>query len=158
MVRGRPVVGDTASSAPVSLAVDWAAFLGRHDPVWRWQKQRQQSGGDNDSATQQQPPSTWAKSLFGGNAMLGFMLWQPGNRTVRIDVGRADLYDDRTADSTPHAFTGDFVYDRPRLPIGHLLVQFGVPINSATGRIGLWDAEAQYNVSTGGATTTLRMW
>ena len=139
-----------AAGPPVALAVDWPAFLARHDPHWRWQ-----AGG---SSSQQAPPHTWDKSLYGGNAMLGFMLWQPDNHTVRIDVGRADLYDDRTLAATPHAFTGDFVYDRPRLPIGHLVVSFGAPIVGASGRIGLWDAEAQYNITAAGRTTALRMW
>jgi hypothetical protein len=139
------------SESVVALDVDWPAFLGRHDPLWRWSQQL---------ASEEGPPSSWEKSLFGGNAMLGFMLWQPDNQTVRIDIGRADLYDDRTQAATPQAFTGDFVYDRPRLPIGHFIVQFSAPLTSASGRLGLWDAEAQYNVSTGGsaATTTLRIW
>jgi alpha-L-fucosidase 2 len=111
----------------------------------------------------QGPPSTWEKALFGGNAMLGFMMWQPDNETVRIDLGRADLYDDRTKAATPEAFTGNFVYDRPRLPIGHLLLRFGAPIIGGSGRLNLWNAEAEYNVTTqsnggGTRTTSVRIW
>jgi len=28
---------------------------------------------------------------YGGNAMLGFMMWQPSNASVRVDVSRADV-------------------------------------------------------------------
>ena len=79
--------------------------------------------------------------------MLGFMLWQPTNQSVRVDISRADVYDDRSLESTPHAWTGDFVFDQPRLPIGHFEITFSEPVLGAAGRLSLWNAEASYNVS-----------
>jgi hypothetical protein len=43
------------------------------------------------SAPPQRPPDNWVKALYGGNAMLGFMMWQPSNATIRVDVSRADV-------------------------------------------------------------------
>ena len=150
----------TPPTPVVMLDIDWPDFLSRHDPLWRW---RQHPTDDVDEQLDEAPPSTWEKSLFGGNAMLGFMMWQPDNETVRIDIGRADLYDDRTQSATPEAFTGNFVYDRPRLPIGHLLLRFSAPLTGGSGRLSLWNAEATYNVtvksSSGPAlATSLRVW
>ena len=145
-----------ASSPPVSLNVDWPVFMTRHDPVWHWSQRSPRSPSREFTEL---PPTHFSKSLFGGNAMVGFMMFQPDNRTVRIDVGRADVYDDRSQDSTPHAFLDDFVYDTPRLPIGHFLVTFGADLVEGSGRLSLWNAQAAYNVSTvAGATTRLRAW
>lgn len=127
----------TAAPSVVSLGVDWPSFLARHDPVWNW-----------GTTSKERPPDQFYDALFGGNAMVGFMIWQPTNRTVRVDIGRSDTYDDRTPESTPDAFVHDFVYDQPRLPIGHFLFTFGTPVLGAVGRLSLWDAEASYNVST----------
>jgi hypothetical protein len=43
------------------------------------------------STPPQRPPDNWVKALYGGNAMLGFMIWQPSNASVRVDVSRADV-------------------------------------------------------------------
>jgi hypothetical protein len=133
----------------VLLGVDWSEFLSRHDPVWNW-----------DLSSKQGPPSKFYEALFGGNAMLGFMLWQPTNQSVRVDISRADVYDDRSLESTPHAWTGDFVFDQPRLPIGHFEIMFSEPVLGAVGRLSLWNAEASYNVSFAGRgkTCELRAW
>eukprot|EP01050_Picozoa_sp_SAG11_P022975 SAG11_NODE_4484_length_1878_cov_7.328274_3_plen_122_part_00 len=52
-------------TAVVSLGVDWPSFLRRHDPVWEW-----------SPTGVERPPNKFYDALFGGNAMLGFMLWQ----------------------------------------------------------------------------------
>ena len=141
---------DDDSAPIVSLDVDWPSFLRRHDPVWNWSSSPAGRGA-------QKPPDQFYEALFGGNAMLGFMLWQPTNRTVRLDISRADVYDDRTPQSTPDAWTNDFVYDQPRLPIGHFELTFSAPVRGALGRLSLWGAEASYNVSTAdGETCELR--
>eukprot|EP01050_Picozoa_sp_SAG11_P022974 SAG11_NODE_4484_length_1878_cov_7.328274_2_plen_337_part_00 len=67
---------------------------------------------------------------------------------MRVDISRADVYDDRTPQSTPGSWTNDFVYDQPRLPIGHFELTFSAPVRGAVGRLSLFNAEASYNVST----------
>ena len=62
---------------------------------WNWSSAHCRGG--------EKPPNHFYDALFGGNAMIGFMLWQPTNRTVRLDISRADVYDDRTPQSTPGA-------------------------------------------------------
>lgn len=89
---------------------------------------------------------------------MGFMMWQPTNDSVRVDVSRADVYDDRTATATPHAYMRNFVYDQPRLPIGHFIVSFSTQVTGATGRISLYDGLVEYNVSTAMGVVGLRMW
>ena len=149
LVAAAGLAAPAASPAPsaVLLGVDWPSFLARHDPVWDW----------SAASGAEAPPDKFCDALFGGNAMVGFMLWQPTNRTVRVDIGRSDVYDDRSAQSTPTAWTNDFVYDQPRLPIGHYLLTFDAPVLGAVGRLSLWDAEASYNVSAAdGKTCELR--
>ena len=146
-----------AAAAPasvVSLSLDWPSFLSRADPSWNW-----------TAANRTGRPDGWTRSLYGGNAMLGFLLWHDGgdgDDSVRIAVSRADTYDDRTAASTPAAYTDNFVYDRPRLPIGSLRVSFasGQRVAAgATGRIVLHGARAEYNLTTpSGGAVALRVW
>jgi hypothetical protein len=77
---------------------------------------------------------------------------------LRIDVGRSDLYDDRTPDLGPSAYTGNFAIDQPRLPIGHFLLSFGAPLISGAARLQLWDAVLVLNVSTAAGGLSLRLW
>jgi alpha-L-fucosidase 2 len=143
------VAGSRVASAQVAeLAIDWHSFLARADPVWAW--------NSTDKSFQ---PDEWVRSLFGGNAQLGFMLFHDeGDEVVRIAISRADVYDDRTNETTPDAYMNNFVYDRPRLPIGSLQVTFSSPVLGAEGRIVLHDAEAQYNVTTTAGAILLRVW
>jgi hypothetical protein len=118
------------------LSVDWSSFLSRADPMWAWRR-----------ASPSSWPSSWTQSLFGGNGALGFMLWVPADGgggvadggTLRVDVSRVDVYDDRDA-RLGTAFTDDFIFDQPRLPIGHLLLRApGDVFESASARIVLAD-------------------
>ena len=113
------------------LSVDWSSFLSRADPMWAWRR-----------ASPSSWPSSWTQSLFGGNGALGFMLWVPADGgggvadggTLRVDVSRVDVYDDRDA-RLGTAFTDDFIFDQPRLPIGHLLLRApGDVFESASAR------------------------
>jgi len=49
-------------------SIDWSAFLGRHDLIWARMPQR------------------WLDAPFLGNGMMGTMVRQTGDRTVRWDV------------------------------------------------------------------------
>lgn len=135
-----------AAAATVSLNVDWPSFLQRSDPVWSW----------NSTQT---APSVWTQSLFGGNGMLGYYIWaDEGMSGLRIDIGRSDLYDDRSATGTPHAYKNNFVYDQPRLPLGSFRLTWAGALTGAVGRVGLWDAQASLTLTTSAGAIQVRVW
>ena len=102
---------------PLSEAIDWRAFLARHDPVWT------------------RLPMRWENGLFLGNGLLGALLHvdRPANR-LRVCLGRSDV--GRMDDLLPD--------NHHRKPIGSLDL---VPVatfmeDGISARLGLWDAEA----------------
>jgi hypothetical protein len=75
----------------VDSEIDYGSFLGRLDPVWSWSSDK--------SAP---PPDGWWNMGFTGNGMLAWMITaganssQPGDLgTLRLEVGRTDVTDDR---------------------------------------------------------------
>ena len=145
---------DSSLSSPVSFSVDWSSFLGRADPLWAW---------TNTSAQ----PDEWVDGLFGGNGAQGFLLWQPSPGTLRLDIGRTDVYDDRVSalnaggacNATRCPYIGNFALDQPRLPLGHLLIELDTPIIEATGRTILWDARSEISLTTlAGTQLTVAAW
>lgn len=137
-------------SSIANLRVDWPSFLARSDPMWSWSAYNTTSAGR---------PDEWVKSLFGGNAMLGFMIFHDeGDNIVRIAISRADLYDDRTLEATPNAFMNNFVYDRPRLPVGSFRITFSSTVVNATGRLVLYDARAEYTLQTSVGSVSIIVW
>ena len=46
---------------------------------------------------------------------------EPGCQALRLDVSRTDVYDDRAPDATYSVKPDNFVFNRPRLPIGSFL-------------------------------------
>jgi len=142
-----------APASPATLAFDWPSFPSRSDPVWSW-------GGPNATSVQ---PVEWVQSLFGGNGDLGFMLWQPQNSAngeLQMHVSRQTLWDDRTPDLGPIYYLDNFALDQPRLPLGYFSITMtsGAPLLSATGRVSLWDAVAQLNVTTPAGSCALAAW
>ena len=113
----------TAATGVPSLNVDWASFLSRCDRIYTW---------TNASAQ----PNTWTTSMFGGNGNVGFMVWLPTPSLLRIDVSRVDVYDDRTPDMSE--YMNNFVYDQPRLPIGHFEATLPGAFVSDVGRTSLF--------------------
>jgi len=134
----------------VTLDVVWDSFLSRQDPIWSWNA----TSPDPDAGR----PREWVKGLYGGNSQLGYLLWQPNDSIIHISLSRSDLYDDRTAESTPAAFMGNFVYDRPRLPVGHYSITFSSPVVSAVGRMRLHTARSEYNVTLVDGMVYLSVW
>ena len=81
----------------VRLNVDWEKFLAKHDLIW------------------DRMPDDYYEGAFVGNGLFGAIIFKDDIKpnTLRIEIGRSDVYDHRT-DGTRlgHA--------RVRLPIGQL--------------------------------------
>lgn len=125
--------------SPVTLDVDWAAFLNRSDLVF--------------NVTPTTLPSDWTQALYGGNGDLGFLLTADAAApALHVSLSRQSLYDDRQPALGSPLYLNNFVYDQPRLPVGHLVITWssGRPLVAAAGRVALHDAVATLNVSTGG--------
>lgn len=131
-------------SQPVLLGINWETLLKRSNPLNAW-------------TVNQTGPEQWTQSLFGGNGGLGFMLYQPAgfnSNSLRLSLGRTDVYDDRTAElcggtaPTCNAFQGNFAIDTPRLPIGYMVLDYGAPLLSAIGVLDLWNGTVSGNVTT----------
>lgn len=139
---------DTSSSSlsPITLDIDFNSFLSRSDPVWTW---------TNASSSQ---PTQWVQSLFGGNGDLGFMIWTPPglSSTIRIDISRTVVYDDRTPDMPQ--YMNNFVFDQPRLPIGHFYASWVGNLVNATGKISLYNGIVILNIITDQGTLALNMY
>lgn len=103
--------------------VDWPAFLGRHDLIW------------------EKSPDSWFEAPFLGNGTIGTMIYRTGSKTVRLDVGRGDVYDHR---KKPFGWW----LHRCRLPVGYVTLETVGAIRSFTGRLGLWDAEFNGTITT----------
>lgn len=135
-----------AADPAFPLAVDFPSFLRRADPIYEY------------NGTSGSPPVEWVSALFGGNGGLGFLLFQPTPSALRLDVSRQDVYDDRTAALGSPRFLNNFVYDQPRLPVGHFDIAFGGPITAGVGRITLFSAVSTLNVTTNAGVLSLAAW
>lgn len=76
LIRGTAALPPEQSLAVEDL-VDWAAFLGRHDPVW------------------ETLPTKFDDGAFLGNGLMGAMIFRDGERRLRFEVGRADVTEHR---------------------------------------------------------------
>jgi len=82
------------------------------------------------------------EGVFTGNGLLGTMTYLGGKNSIRVDIGRTDVYDHRTN-------SADKLFDQARLPLGHFEIEFEGPIVQAKGDIYLKEAFAEAKVSTG---------
>jgi hypothetical protein len=82
----------------VQLNVDWPKFMAQHDLIW------------------DQLPEDYFAGAFVGNGLLGTILFKDdaASNTLRFEIGRTDVYDHRTKESS--------AYETSRLPIGQLLL------------------------------------
>ncbi|MEY8610834.1 glycoside hydrolase family 95-like protein [Parabacteroides segnis] len=96
--------------------IDWSDFLGRHDPVWTVL------------------PKQFDHGAFLGNGLIGTTIFQEGERTLRLALGRSDVTDHR--------------FDNGRLLIGGIVLQTKGKFVNANLRTSLWNAETIGNIET----------
>ena len=77
-------------------AIDWPAFLARHDLVWK------------------RLPTRWEEGPFLGNGLIGAVMYAPDG-ALSWQLGRSDLTDHR---AEPHPMRA-----RARLPLGRMVLQ-----------------------------------
>ncbi|MDF2517004.1 MAG: hypothetical protein K0R59_2300 [Sphingobacterium sp.] len=85
--------------------------------------------------------NTIYEGVFTGNGLLGTMTYLSGKKSVRIDVGRTDVYDHR-------ANSEDKLFDKARLPLGYFDLDLGSAILQSRGDIYLKEAYAVATVLT----------
>ncbi|MDF7809321.1 hypothetical protein P4E94_17890 [Pontiellaceae bacterium B12219] len=121
----------SVSSVRAQTGVDWAKFLERHDLVWT------------------EVPQAWHDGPFLGNGMLGSMLYQEDDHTLRISLGRADMEDHQPEGTT------SFIR-QSRLPNGYFTLKTVGKISGFEGRLDLYNAETRVQVKTENGTIDLR--
>ncbi|RQO79317.1 hypothetical protein DBR40_02850 [Pedobacter sp. KBW01] len=107
--------------AQSDTAVNWQKFLSRNDMVY-------------DKLS-----TKWEEGIFTGNGLLGTMLYLKDSNTLRLDLGRTDVRDDRA---------GSPLFEKARLPIGYFELKPVGNIVKNTARIDLWNAEANGTIVT----------
>jgi alpha-L-fucosidase 2 len=105
-----------------AAAVDWPAFLSRHDLVWR------------------RLPQRWEDGAWLGNGLLGAMVFAEGKGALCWQLGRSDV--------TEHADRADPLLARARLPIGRMVLQTAGEIRGFEARLDLWNAELRATLTT----------
>jgi hypothetical protein len=124
------MTGAFQALAAVKVDVNWETFLARHDLVWT------------------EAPRAWHDGPFLGNGMLGSMVHQMDDHTLRISLGRADMED--------HQLEGTSFIKQSRLPNGYFTVKTVGKITGFDGRLDLYNAEARIQVKTEKGTIELR--
>jgi hypothetical protein len=104
---------------------NWEQFLSKNDRIY-------------DTLT-----TEWGKGIFTGNGLLGNMITMADSGSMKMEIGRTDVYDHRHDKGVNHLYTS------ARLPIGHFILTPVGTIIGNTARLRLWNAEA-----TGILTTT----
>lgn len=80
------------------------------------------------------------QGVFTGNGLLGTMTYLQNDSTVKINIGRTDIYDCRKGE--------DNLFERPRLPLGYFEIKLSEKIKNATGKTNLYHAEAAAEIQT----------
>ncbi|MDH7461735.1 hypothetical protein QEG73_10615 [Chitinophagaceae bacterium 26-R-25] len=111
----------SASSKQSTTGINWQKFLSRNDMVY-------------DTLT-----TKWEEGVFTGNGLIGAMLYMKDSNTLRLEIGRSDVVDNR--EGTP-------AFEKARLPIGHFELRPVGKILKNTARLDLWNAEANGTIVT----------
>ncbi len=119
-----------ASAHAVRDQVNWPEFLARQDMIW------------------ERMPQDYFEGPFVGNGLLGAILFKDDQEpnTLRLEVGRTDVYDHRTKGAHPIG----------RLPIGQLLLTPVGEIQDVHLRVDLWNAEIRGEIKTAAGTLEIR--
>ncbi len=139
---GGAAAGAAGAALPVSAAsaagpaclddrIDWPAFLGNADLLWR------------------RLPMAWYEGPFLGNGFLGSGVYgEPGGNAVRFTVQHSQVQDHRPQYGA--------LFGLARLPIGYLTLR---PVGAITGidwRLDLWNAELRGTITTAAGSLALR--
>ena len=101
----------------IDANVNLKSFLSHHDLIW------------------DKTPNDYFNAPFIGNGLLGAMIYQPDGESLRLDIGRTDVVDHRDSEARS-------IVDNGRLPVGHFTFETNGGIPSLTGKLSLYDAEA----------------
>lgn len=121
-------MNQTGDSSLVRSDVDWSAFIEKQNIAW------------------DELPKRWLDAPFLGNGMMGTMVFQTGEQTVRWQVGRGDVQDHRPFGD--ERFRGGAMYLRNRLPIGHFELNTAGKITGGSMVLDLYHAEARGVIET----------
>jgi len=113
-----------AETSLVTVDIDWASFLARHDLVWT------------------RLPTEWYEAPFLGNGLLGTQIRRKSDTSIRFDIGRSDVQERRPLSE------GGAIFARSRLPIGHFSLDTAGKIVGGDLRLGLHDAEVTGTIKT----------
>lgn len=108
----------------VKSLVDWPTFLGRNDIVW------------------ETLPQEFDHGIYHGNGLMGCMIYQESNQSLRWEMGRSDVTDHRR--------------DNNRIPIGGMVLETVGEIEQGSVRLDLWNAESTGEVRTSKGTIKFR--
>ena len=111
------------NSITINDKVDWKSFLARHDLVW------------------DRTPDDYFTAPFLGNGLLGAMFYCWNDGEFRLDIGRTDVVEHRRSDARS-------IVDNGRLPIGYFTLEMSEHFAGASGRLDLYNAEADFNLQT----------
>ena len=117
-----PGLAVRAAAPKAPAAIDWPAFLARHDLVWK------------------RLPTRWEEGPFLGNGLIGAVMYAPEG-ALSWQLGRSDLTDHR---AEPHPMRA-----RARLPLGRMVLHLGAPATGMDARLDLWNAEVSGTLSAG---------
>jgi alpha-L-fucosidase 2 len=111
-------------SPMVETRIDWSAEIGKQNLKWS------------------ELPTRWLDAPYLGNGMMGTLVYQSGDQTMRWQVGRGDVQDHRPLDQ------GGTMYARNRLPIGHFELNTVGKITGGSMELDLYNAEATGTIET----------
>jgi hypothetical protein len=102
--------------------------------------------------------TAWQDGPFFGNGLVGGLFRFENSSSLRMDVGRTDVWDRRKPGTPGYINGAGNLYMRPRLPVGHFLIT-APPNCSWVFRTELLAAEIVVNIScaVGGPTTQLKV-
>lgn len=128
---------ELAAALPISFDVLYSEYLKRSDLVWEW------------NATNNLP-TKWYHSAFIGNGALGMMVRvneTDPTKSLLFVVSSSAVWDDREKDKN-YSLGNNFVYDRPRLPVGQFYLTTVGDIVKGQMRLDLYNAVVTGHVET----------
>lgn len=119
-----------AGTKPLAVNINWPEFMNKQDLYWNVL------------------PKSWDEGPFLGNGLLGVQIYEePNENYIRFEVGNSNVHDHRT---------GEDLFNRPRLLIGHFAL---TPVGKIIGgemRLDLWNAEARGTIKTSKGSISFR--